>query len=939
MGSSSTASTLTLDGTGSQLLSTAVTGNINFGGKLVQQGGGTWIVDKNLTAADTTIAAGSTLQLGNGGAIGSVAGSITANGTLAINRSGTLTLNHAISGTGGFSQTGTGTTILTANNTYGGGTQVNAGVLSVQSDSNLGDASGAVTFGGGTFKNTAAITTGRTFYANASNSTFQTDADLVITTPVQGSGNLIKTGAATLVLADNSTYAGNTTISAGTLQVGNGGTRGRLAFGPVTNNATLAFSRIDDEFIDSNPISGTGNVVQKGTGTLILAGNNTYEGGTSLNAGVISVFSDSNLGHAAGALTFNGGALQNTAAFTTARAITLNAGGTIQTDATLNATGVIDGTGGLTKIGASNLILSGANAYTGATTVNAGTLSVNGSITSATTVNSGGVLGGNGNVGNVTIAGGGTLAPGNSIGTLTVNGNLTFAPGSIYRVETDAAGNADRVNVVGAPGTVTINGGTVDVQAGAGNYARNTRYTILSSTGATTGAFTGVSSNLAFLTPRLSYLPNGVTLSLLSENAPSYNTVAQTPNQASVANYLNSFANTPGSAAAAALIQQIDNLSADQARVAFDSLSGSSHAAASQIAGAMGRNFSTTLATRSSLGLGSSTSASSTAGLKATKAPLFAGLSPSLLTRPGDVMSDSPLRVAAADPSGDTQDRPALQSVGGLWGQAMGTGGRTGSDGNGPASRYSASGFVFGYDKPITSNWLAGVALAYNKAQWDAGTNGVAPASGRVNSPQAGLYARYTAGPWEVRLDGTYSDHRFSTDRTVTIGNAMSIARSNHGGTEWALAAQAEYSLPSGDWDIRPLAGLRHARLSEGGITETGAGAASLTVDARRSQNTVASLGVKLAKPLGDQGGKLQLSAIASHLMGDNDSPLSSRLAGQATSFTAAGTPIKRSALTLGGTLTGQLSRGLSAYADAAYEYRGAGQNAFMFTAGMRLSW
>jgi outer membrane autotransporter protein len=246
---------------------------------------------------------------------------------------------------------------------------------------------------------------------------------------------------------------------------------------------------------------------------------------------------------------------------------------------------------------------------------------------------------------------------------------------------------------------------------------------------------------------------------------------------------------------------------------------------------------------------------------------------------------------------------------------------------------------VFGYDQTLSTEWLGGIALAYNKTQWDASTNGAASASGRVNSPQAGLYARYTAGPWQLRLDGTYSDHRFSTDRTVTIGNASSMARSSHGGTEWGFAAQAEYAMSHGDWEVRPLAGLRHARLSEDGFTETGAGAASLTVDARRSQNTVASLGVKLAKPLGDQGGTLQLSAIASHLIGDNDSPLSSRLAGQAGSFTAAGTPIKRSALTLGGTLTGQLSRGLSAYADAAYEYRGAGQNAFMFTAGMRLSW
>ena len=849
--------------------------------------------------------------------------------------SGTQTIGDVIAdqtgsagfgGSVGITKTGAGTTILSGANNYSGGTALNGGVLSISANNNLGNASGTLAFNGGTLQTPAGFTMNRATTLGALGGTIDTATGTTLTQ--QGAigdatgemGRLTKKGDGTLVLLGNNTYSGGTTISAGTLQIGNGGGSGTLSGGAVTNNAALVFNR-SGTLTAANEINGGGTLAKQGTGTLILSGSNTYTGSTTISAGTLQI------GDGGATGTLGSGAVTNNAS------LVLNRSGT------LTAANNIDGTGSLTKTGTGNLILSGTSNYAGATTVSAGTLSVNGTISSATTVNSGGTLGGSGNVGNVNVASGGILAPGNSIGTLTVNGNLTFAPGSVYRVETDAAGNADRVNVVGAPGTLTINGGTVDVQAGAGNYARNTRYTILNSQGATTGTFTGVTSNLAFLTPSLGYLPNGVTLNLQSsDEALSYSRVTQTPNQASVANYLSSFSNAPGNATAAALIQQIDNLTAEQARTAFDSMSGSPHAAASQIAGAVGRNFSATLATRTGFALSSGTSASSTAGLKAMK---FASVSSALLTRQGDVVSDSPLRVAATDASGASQDRPALQSVGGLWGQVTGTGGRTGSDGNGAASRYRASGFVFGYDKPITSNWLAGVALAYNKAQWDAGTNGVAPASGRINSPQAGLYARYTDSPWQVRLDGTYSDHRFSTDRTVTIGNATSIARSSHGGTEWAFAAQAEYSLPSGDWDIRPLAGLRHARLNEDGFTETGAGAASLTVDARRTQNTVASLGVKFIRPLNPKAdaGTLELRAVASHLMGDNDSPLSSRLAGQSGTFTAAGTPLKRTALTLGGTLTGQLSRGLSAYADAAYEYRGAGQNAFQLTAGLKLAW
>src|SRR5258708_2861337 len=81
-------------------------------------------------------------------------------------------------------------------------------------------------------------------------------------------------------------------------------------------------------------------------------------------------------GAAAGGLTFNGGTLQYGAGFSSARGVTLNAGGgTFDTQAN-NATlsGAISGTGGLTKAGTGTLILSGANTYLGGTTINAGTL-------------------------------------------------------------------------------------------------------------------------------------------------------------------------------------------------------------------------------------------------------------------------------------------------------------------------------------------------------------------------------------------------------------------------------------------------------------------------------------------------------------------------------------------------------------------------------------
>jgi uncharacterized protein with beta-barrel porin domain len=110
----------------------------------------------------------------------------------------------------------------------------------------------------------------------------------------------------------------------------------------------------------------------------------------------------------------------------------------------------------------------------------------------------GGALAGHGTViGGVTIENGGTLAPGGSIGTLTVSGALTFNPGSRYAVQiAPGAGNNSATTVSGAPGTVTINGGTVVVTPQVGHYAND--YVIITAAGGRSGTFTGVTVDGAF---------------------------------------------------------------------------------------------------------------------------------------------------------------------------------------------------------------------------------------------------------------------------------------------------------------------------------------------------------------------------------------------------------------------------------------------------------
>ncbi len=198
----------------------------------------------NTYSGGTTIASG-TLQLGNGGASGSIVGNVADNGALAFDRSDAATFSGLVSGTGSLAQIGTGTTILTANNTYTGGTTISAGTLQLGNGGTSGGIVGNVT----------------------DNGTLAFNRSDVVTFPglVSGTGSLAQIGTGTTILTANNTYTGGTTISAGTLQLGNGGTSGGIV-GNVTDNGTLAFNR-SDVVTFPGLVSGTGSLAQIGTGT------------------------------------------------------------------------------------------------------------------------------------------------------------------------------------------------------------------------------------------------------------------------------------------------------------------------------------------------------------------------------------------------------------------------------------------------------------------------------------------------------------------------------------------------------------------------------------------------------------------------------------------------------------------------------------------------
>ncbi|TNV21703.1 transporter [Buttiauxella sp. B2] len=123
-------------------------------------------------------------------------------------------------------------------------------------------------------------------------------------------------------------------------------------------------------------IAGSGGIDKTDIGTLLLNGNNTYAGGTTVSGGTLQVASDSNLGQAGTGIVLNGGTFRYGAAFDTARAVTLAAnGGTVDTNGNnVTLLGAASGTGALTKAGLGTLTLSQDSTYTGDTTIRAGNL-------------------------------------------------------------------------------------------------------------------------------------------------------------------------------------------------------------------------------------------------------------------------------------------------------------------------------------------------------------------------------------------------------------------------------------------------------------------------------------------------------------------------------------------------------------------------------------
>jgi len=425
----------------------------------------------------------------------------------------------------------------------------------------------------------------------------------------------------------------------------------------------------------------------------------------------------------------------------------------------------ISGVGSVT-VEAGTTALTAANTYTGPTTINGGTLAVNGSIASSTTVNAGGALAGTGTVGNVAINTGGTLAPGNPVGTLTINGDLTFGAGSFYRVALSPA-------LADVSGTATLTDASVQAAVAPGSSLVK-QSTILHANGGLGGTtFAGISA--PNFVASLSYTPTDVLLNLTAALGAG---AGLNTNQQNVANTLNTFFNDVGTLPAN--FSGLFGLTGNRLASALARVSGEAATGAQQGAFQFMGQF---------LGLMLDPFADGRAGTGNAGGTAI-GFAPQREVLPEDIALAYARVMKAPLYKAPQASEPRWSVWAGGFGGINRTNGDAGS-GSHDLTAHAAGGAA-GLDYRLTRDAVIGFALAGGGTKWDLaqGLGG-----GRSDAFQGGVYAAVRSGPAYVAASLAAANHWMSTDRIAAFGdhltasfNAQSYGGRLEGGYRFATA-------------------------------------------------------------------------------------------------------------------------------------------------------
>lgn len=912
-----------------------------------------------MTGGAITLTGDATIRVGDGTADGA---SISAK------------LETVIAGEAGLTKTDLGMLELTAVNTYTGGTTISGGTLFVYADSNLGDASGGITLNGGMLQSATSFTSARSVTLIGTGKLAADDGRaLTLSGVVSGTGALEVASVGDVILTGDNSYSGGTIVSFGKLKVGKdealGDAEGGLTIHQGTLVATATFTSERDVSLTGNAkietesgatltLSGVissgsidGKLTKTGTGTLILSGENTYTGTTTISAGTLQVGADTALGFSTAGLSIGAGTLATTGTFTTSRTVSLTAAATIDTeeDTSLIVSGVISGSGGLTKAGAGTLILTANNSYTGTTTISAGTLQIGNGGTTGSIVGdivnnaslvfnrsdaytiAGSITGS----GTLTLSGGGTatfassvsadvtledaaavlaldsvtaadfivgdggvLGGSATIGSLTVNNGGTVAPGY-------------------SPGTLTVDG-PVAFNAGSTysvDVTPDGSHDLIIASGDVTlssDAFVEVvaSGGVYDRTSRLTILTTTATLTgefggVTSNFAFLLPSLDYDDNNVYLdlvydGTSIDTYAGTPNQVSVAHAIQTLGDgndifdaitlLAEDAVAPALDQLSGEIYPSINTVISQQGSYL------RDAVGDRLRQSGAGALGAAA---------------------------LAAGPETSAIADQPGTF----IWAQGYGAFSQTLGNGNAATISSALGGLLAGVDAQISDTLRAGIVTGYGAAQFDVDARG---SSGTMTTAEIGAYvgAQFEA----LGLQGgiSYGWNDIDVTRSIVFPGFADDQSASYGVGALQIFGEASYRLAFAGYEVEPFANLAYVNLSGGSARETGLGAAGLSIDVAGQEMLATTIGTRLATTieLDDASLTPSLTVGWQHVFGDTAT--TATMQSGATPFSVEGVPVASDMLVLGAGLSYGLSDALSLEVNYAGKIaQGVSQNAF----------